>query len=512
VTDGVSATNTTVTSVTGGFTSAMIGNLVYLAGGTATLPATRRIIAAVPNGNTLTLDAALPSTGTGITVRVGGALLTLAACFNTTQATGTASQSGTTLTIATTTYGEWKVGTVIAGTGFGANTVIIADNAVNSALTGTGGNGTYTVSISQTVGAGTATTGSGSVTTENTIYAKAGTYTVTTAAAATVYLCGSPVANCKLISYDTNRTEDNTDTNRALFTSVTNGVSAFITCGGSFLQIINAKFTQNSSSKASVIQNAGTRTYNLVLINCLLDTGTVGVFSNTSSASSVDVVCYGCTITNMTSAAFQMAASQQQLDLDTCYVYGNARGVYLSGAANTNILVRVRNSVIANNTGRGIDTVAQTTGTVILRISHTIFYKNATANIEIGGTAVTPSPTTGWFFNNVIYGSTDGFKVAQAANANQGFNFNGYNSFGGQSGSARVNFETGESDLTLTADPFLDGANNDFRLNNTDGGGKVLRDAGWPRYFQGDGAASLNLLDAGAFQAQDMELVKAWLN
>lgn len=70
ITDGVCTGNTTLTSATGGFTSAMIGNVVYMSSGP-----TWRTISAVINTNTVTLAGNGPN-ATGMTCNVGGCLAT----------------------------------------------------------------------------------------------------------------------------------------------------------------------------------------------------------------------------------------------------------------------------------------------------------------------------------------------------------------------------------------------------------------------------------------------------
>lgn len=65
---------------------------------------------------------------------------------------GTGQISGTTLTIANVTSGSLYIGATITGTG------VTAGTRVTDFLTGTGGVGTYTVSVSQTVVAGTVIT------------------------------------------------------------------------------------------------------------------------------------------------------------------------------------------------------------------------------------------------------------------------------------------------------------------------------------------------------------------
>lgn len=73
VTDAVANGTTTLTSATGGFTAAMVGNVVYLAGGTGSLAGTPRQITAVNSATSVTVDAAVAA-GTGLAANVGGAL------------------------------------------------------------------------------------------------------------------------------------------------------------------------------------------------------------------------------------------------------------------------------------------------------------------------------------------------------------------------------------------------------------------------------------------------------
>ena len=75
VTDGVTST-TTLTSITGGFTAAMVHNGVQLSGGTCTAGIYE--ITVVTNSNTVTIDSSGGAAGAGCTVKVGGGLLTIA--------------------------------------------------------------------------------------------------------------------------------------------------------------------------------------------------------------------------------------------------------------------------------------------------------------------------------------------------------------------------------------------------------------------------------------------------
>ena len=70
VTDGACTGNTTLTSATGGFTSAMIGNIVYLSSGPGWYE-----ITAYTDTNTVTIDRNGPN-ASGMTLNVGGCLAT----------------------------------------------------------------------------------------------------------------------------------------------------------------------------------------------------------------------------------------------------------------------------------------------------------------------------------------------------------------------------------------------------------------------------------------------------
>lgn len=78
VTDAVTTGTTTITSATGGFTNAMRGNVLYIAGGTGAITAGWYQVATFVNATTITVDRATGLTaGTGATLNLGGALATI---------------------------------------------------------------------------------------------------------------------------------------------------------------------------------------------------------------------------------------------------------------------------------------------------------------------------------------------------------------------------------------------------------------------------------------------------
>jgi hypothetical protein len=75
VTDGVSAGTTTITSITANFGTDVVGNLMYVQGGTGSITAGWYQITARTNSTTITVDRSTGLTaGTGVTLKIGGAL------------------------------------------------------------------------------------------------------------------------------------------------------------------------------------------------------------------------------------------------------------------------------------------------------------------------------------------------------------------------------------------------------------------------------------------------------
>jgi hypothetical protein len=75
-TDAVANGTTTITSATASFTSAIVGNIFYFAGGSASITGQWRHVTAFTNSTTITIDTAIAAS-TGMTMNIGGALATL---------------------------------------------------------------------------------------------------------------------------------------------------------------------------------------------------------------------------------------------------------------------------------------------------------------------------------------------------------------------------------------------------------------------------------------------------
>src|SRR3954469_9556272 len=72
VTDGVAAGSTTLTSVTAAFGTDVVGNLIYVSGGTGSITAGWYQIISRTNATTIVVDRSTGLTaGTGVTLKIG---------------------------------------------------------------------------------------------------------------------------------------------------------------------------------------------------------------------------------------------------------------------------------------------------------------------------------------------------------------------------------------------------------------------------------------------------------
>ena len=106
VTDGVTAGTTTITSATASFGTDVVGNLIYVAGGTGAVTGDWYEITARVNATTITVDRSTGLTaGTGVTLNIGGAMLSLSIVLSKAVAGQTAYVQNGTYTISTNTSG-----------------------------------------------------------------------------------------------------------------------------------------------------------------------------------------------------------------------------------------------------------------------------------------------------------------------------------------------------------------------------------------------------------------------
>lgn len=178
-----------------------------------------------------------------------------------------------------------------------------------------------------------------------------------------------------------------------------------------------------------------------------------------------------------------------------CVVAGNA----IPGLRSTGTSFITVGCIFANNTGASSDGLSLTAATSV-QLSNNICYANGRDGIRLGAAGMLASVIC----NNVL-----------VSNGGYGLNFSGAD-LSGRFGYVVSNFKNfyynntsgnrnqaaaGRADVTLTGDPFTNGAGGDFSLNNTAGAGAAVRAAGFPGTFSG--ISTTGYLDGGAVQHQD---------
>lgn len=152
-------------------------------------------------------------------------------------------------------------------------------------------------------------------------------------------------------------------------------------------------------------------------------------------------------------------------------------------------------------TGLSTDLVFGTTEAKAFTVSQSTFYGFSTDGIEIRDLPpLTDKGTITIISNNIFYGSsaTNAINISDTSQTVGPMVVgNAYGGVTNQIGGGGTNFPNFDA-VTLTADPFENGAQVDFRLNGVTGGGAFCTGTAYPTTFQGiTGAVERNI---GAFQ------------
>ncbi len=126
-----------------------------------------------------------------------------------------------------------------------------------------------------------------------------------------------------------------------------------------------------------------------------------------------------------------------------------------------------------------------------------VFYSNTGAGIKTdasAGMAMRLVAENCIFWGNTAYG----IDATQTATLTQNQNAYVRNCAFGSNGANYHNMQARASDVTLTVDPFTNGAGGDFSLNSTAGGGAACKAVAFPGTFPG--GSSVGSLDIGAVQ------------
>lgn len=319
-----------------------------------------------------------------------------------------------------------------------------------------------------------------------TINIKAGTYTLTSAITVT--------KGSLWWGYQTTHGDEGT---KPLITTATNSVSIFIsdTSGGTNpLYLRNLSLSSTATTRGNGIESR-THSEEVYLINSILDGFATG-FDGDNASGNFDFTIAQLSnseIKNCTSYAFRNGNSSGTSNIYASNIHDNtAQATY--AVIRTSSKLTVLTTLITNNTGKGI---FQDTAPTLLMADSTVA-NNSDSGIN---PASLGNPNVS-IFNTIIYGN-GGWGITGIPLSSSGFPNGdlrsvafGANSFGSVGGLG----STGTNPITLTADPFTNdsGSNRDYSLNNTAGGGALLRGLGFPGIFPG--GASTGYASPGAVQ------------
>jgi hypothetical protein len=301
-------------------------------------------------------------------------------------------------------------------------------------------------------------------TASNTIHIQTGTYTFT----ASLTLL---VASLNFIGYQATHGDDGT---KPLITTSTNSVTLIntgsSTNGTDFFR--NISFSNTAATPLSGIWQLSAHGSGQawVVLNCKFDGFQTAIDSSNVTPDDVAFIyLVGTEITNSTNAVSLGGTTIQYF-----YTYGSyfhANGIHLNGGLNLAGGLAVIDSIFSGGTVTGSPNI----GATYYAITGNAFYNSALALSYVAQSSMQIS-------NNIFWGSGVILNIGGAANPVAIMGLIGMNNaYGG--GGTTTGFTKNYSAITLTANPFTNAGSGDFSLNNTAGGGALLRQLGFPTKF-----------------------------
>lgn len=398
--------------------------------------------------------------------------------------------TNTNCTSVITPFTSLHVGNIInitGGTGFTVQRVQIVSVAAGIAtcdkslgtLSSIGGTGNLGGAMATTLAANTARASG------NVIHVKSGTYT---SAGLSLGTANATARQSAIVGFGSTRRDGGT---KPVFTPNANSVTMF-TMGSTNNLFEN--LTLDAGVRTSCTAVANTNNGGHLFYKCLIKAFAT-TFSNNNSTISVDSCEFTANTGSMTlatTANFILKNNEYHDNTATPVIIG-------SNSLNPSIIKRC---LFHNNSGASTDGVSQTGGT--LEMSECIFYHNGrdgfrnTAGVGIRSVVDNCIAVNngGWGFNgNSATMSSNQFLRNCAA----------YNNTSGDKQNFDANYTVNFQ--SLSADPFVAASNTastnqNFGLNNTAGGGAVLRALGFPTTWSFS-TNTVNYQDSGVAQHQD---------
>lgn len=331
--------------------------------------------------------------------------------------------------------------------------------------------------------------------TGNTVYWHGGTYTLTSAE--TINIVGATGSIVNIVGYTSNRNITNPD-GGVTITTATNSTNLFVIKGIYFVWS-GCTFTNTAGTHAECF-NANGNIGNTGLakwVNCYWN-GTFTKIFDLTGVNSYTLYFDTCGLTAWSTKGIDMSRGGILYMKNTWLTGGTGDAIYANNAGN--IAFFLERTVIANNSGYGVNCAA--TGNAIngFQVIACIIYKNTSGGIYNAATATVFGGNPVILDNSIIYGNgTYGINSQDTTLPFLAFQNN--NALGGNTTANYNNFPTGASDIALTVDPFVAGVSGNFKLNSTAGGGALLQALGWPQLTSGQA----NAPDVGAIQGTSIQ-------
>lgn len=356
-----------------------------------------------------------------------------------------------------------------------------ASTSGNGALGGAIGSSSTLTALTQALVAG------------NKVYIKAtGTYTLTVTTTVTATVKGDTTSG--RISVEGFTTYPGQLDGRPVITSATNSVALLTINDNDFWEFVHLKLTHTAATRGGAFTTTAAVSSPLWIKDCIID-GCLNLFASSTNMSVMYVE--GCEIMNTTSATAAFSASSNGTYMFFgCDIHDNAGdGVRTTG----NTTVALRGCIFDTNVvGYNCNS---TSNAATVTITSCTFVDNTSDGIKI---ASNTGINTLELENNII-GNNGGWGINNLdtqAETDPNVRINRNNAFGWPNTSgAYTGLAGGRGEITLTADPFTNRAGRDFSLNNTAGGGALVRATAFPTTFPA--GTTLSYRDIGAAQHQD---------
>ncbi len=298
----------------------------------------------------------------------------------------------------------------------------------------------------------------------NTIYVQAGSpYTITSTISVTVV--GDTTDGPNILEGYT--TTPGARDGRPTITSATNSVVLFTLNGATGFQLRHLELTHTAGTRGKALATVTASMMSVVVFDCVID-GVSEVLNDGFTFTTMNISVYDTEIKNTTTGGIGTAAG---------IVANNVSFVDCAGLNFHDCGVSGSSADIRNCRSNGGSSFISLTGTTSGGLI------KATNNLAVGvfsgsGIICNQNGANSVIVDNVIYG-VGGYGISSS----QGTNLTDINWFVrrnaiGSTTSGHYNNVTTPSDdaaLTLSTNPCIDSANGDFNINDTAGGGAILR-------------------------------------